>query len=124
MERKGLMPAYFPTTGLFQFAAGVIIALWLRVNSSLDRNMEKVMDDYQKWLEAAADIAEDIEYLRDSLQKKDIESLQIALAVYRGNAESGVPWPNPDDLYCILTRPNGAEVRVSTQMRPDFKMAS
>jgi len=81
------------------------------------------MDDYQKWLEAAAAITQDIEYLRESLQKKDLEQLQIALAVYKANAETGVPWPNPDDLYCIRTRPNGSKVRVSTEMRHDFRLA-
>lgn len=65
------------------------------------------MDDYQKWLAAAADIAQDIEYLRASLQKQDLQQLEIALAVYRKNAEIGVPWPSPDDLYCIRTRPRG-----------------
>ncbi len=82
------------------------------------------MDDYQKWLEAAADLAQDIEYLRESLEKKDLEQLQIALAVYKANSENGVPWPNPDDLYCIQARPNGKDVRVSTEMRQDFRLAS
>jgi hypothetical protein len=81
------------------------------------------MDDYQKWLEAAAQIALDIEYLRGSLQTQDLEQLQIALSVYRKNAESGVPWPSPDDLYCINARPQGNEVRISTEMRQDFRLA-
>lgn len=81
------------------------------------------MDDYQKWLAAAADIAQDIEYLRASLQKQDLQQLEIALAVYRKNAEIGVPWPSPDDLYCIRTRPQGSDVRISTEMRLDFKLA-
>jgi hypothetical protein len=81
------------------------------------------MDDYQKWLEAAAQIAQDIEYLKGSLQAKDLEPLKIALAVYRQNAKTGVPWPSPDDLYCIQTRPQGSEVRISTEMRQDFRLA-
>jgi len=81
------------------------------------------MDDYQKWLEAAAAIAQDIDYLKASLQMKDLEPLQIALAVYRKNAETGVPWPSPDDLYCIRTRPQGSNVRISTEMRQDFRLA-
>lgn len=81
------------------------------------------MDDYQKWLEAAAQIAQDIEYLGDSLQKQDLEQLRIAMALYKSNAATGVRWPNPDDLYCIRTKFQGSEVQVSTDMRYDFKLA-
>jgi hypothetical protein len=81
------------------------------------------MDDYQKWLEAAAQIAQDIDYLGDSLQKQDLEQLRIALALYKSNAVTGVRWPNPDDLYCIKAKFQGSEVQVSTDMRYDFKLA-
>ncbi len=80
------------------------------------------MDDRQKWLEAAAGIEEDLEYLKPSLQDSDIEQLKIALAVYRKNAASGVPWPNPDDLYCIQAMPYGSETMVATQMRRDHRL--
>jgi hypothetical protein len=39
------------------------------------------MDDYQKWLEAAAGIEQDIEYLRFSLPESDLRSLHIALDI-------------------------------------------
>jgi len=63
------------------------------------------MDDRQKWMEAAAGIEQDIEYLR------------VALAVYRKNAENGVPWPSPDDLYCIQTMTYGSHMQTSDMVR-------
>lgn len=89
------------------------------------------MNDDQKWLEAAAGIEQDIFYLKAALQSaqscvaislaKDIERLQVALAVYQKNASTGVPWPSPDDLFCInlFSSPQ----QVSTAMRRDFKFA-
>jgi hypothetical protein len=87
------------------------------------------MDDDQKWLEAAAGIEQDILYLRTASAKsggaltlaKDIERLKIALAVYKRNASTGVPWPSPDDLFCIDSF--SSPQQVSTAMRRDFKLA-
>ncbi len=87
------------------------------------------MNDDQKWLEAAAGIEQDIVYLRNAAAKNggllgfvnDIERLKIALAVYRRNASTGVPWPSPDDLFCIDSFSSPQEV--STAMRRDFKLA-
>ncbi len=76
------------------------------------------MDDFQKWLEAAAAIEEDIRYLKNSLTPHDLESLEIALAVYLKNARTGVAWPNPDDLYCIEYR----GPVISTETRADYKL--
>jgi len=80
------------------------------------------MDDAQKWLEAAAGIEQDLEYLKLALQESDIEQLKIALAVYRKNAASGVKWPNPDDLYCINAVPYGRQMMVATEMRRDHRL--
>lgn len=80
------------------------------------------MDDAQKWLEAAKGIEQDLEYLELSLSERDIEQLKIALAVYRKNAASGVPWPNPDDLYCIHAATYGSETMVATAMRRDYRL--
>ena len=82
------------------------------------------MDDAQKWLEAAAGIEQDLEYLQNDLEEADLEHLKIALALYRGNAASGVPWPAPDDLYCIERLPYGAKTLIATEMRRDFRLAS
>jgi hypothetical protein len=87
------------------------------------------MDDDQKWLAAAAGIEQDILYLRTASAKgggavslaKDIERLKIALAVYKRNASTGVPWPSPDDLFCIDSF--SSPQQVSTAMRRDFKLA-
>jgi hypothetical protein len=81
------------------------------------------MDDYQKWLEAAAGIEQDLEYLRLSLPESDIRSLHIALDIYRKNAANNVPWPNPDDLFCITSIPHGTHARIATDMRRDYKTA-
>lgn len=88
------------------------------------------MDDDQKWLEAAAGIEQDILYLKTASQSstscfalglaRDIERLQIALAVYQRNASTGVPWPSPDDLFCINSF--SSPQQVSTAMRRDFKL--
>ncbi len=75
------------------------------------------MDDFQKWLEAAAAIKEDIEYLKHSLTPRDLEALETALAVYLKNARTGVAWPKPDDLYCIENR--GPVIATGTV--PDYK---
>jgi hypothetical protein len=88
------------------------------------------MNDDQKWLEAAAGIEQDIVYLRNAAAKNggllsfinDIERLKIALEVYRSNASTGVPWPSPDDLFCIDSF--SSPQQVSTAMRRDFKLAS
>ena len=80
------------------------------------------MDDFQKWLEAAAGIEEDIQYLRNSLSENDLCSLRIALDVYLKNARTGVAWPKPDDLYCIQALGCGSPV-IKTGTRPDFKLA-
>ncbi len=76
------------------------------------------MDDFQKWLEAAAAIEEDIQYLKDSLTPRDRQSLEIALAVYLKNARTGVAWPKPDDLYCI----EDCGPVISTETRADYKL--
>lgn len=92
------------------------------------------MDDDQKWLEAAAGIQEDIYYLQAALKgcyandaqpgiENDIQCLTMALAVYRKNAAAGVPWPSPDDLFCIQSLPHGAQ-QISTATRRDFKVVS
>lgn len=80
------------------------------------------MDDAQKWLQAAAGIEQDLEYLKFALGERDARHLRIALEVYRKNAETGVSWPNPDDLYCIQALP-GSQTLVSTEMRRDFRIA-
>ena len=87
------------------------------------------MNDDQKWLEAAAGIEQDILYLRTAAAKsggklslsREIERLKIALAVYKQNASTGVPWPSPDDLFCIDSFTSSQ--KVSTAMRRDFKLA-
>ena len=81
------------------------------------------MDDFQKWLEAAAGIEQDLEYLRFSLSESDIKQLRIALDIYRKNAANDVPWPNPDDLYCISLVSQGSRAKVKTDMRRDYKTA-
>ena len=92
------------------------------------------MNDDQKWLEAAAGIQEDIRYLEAALRScsgdesrsgivNDIEYLKVAWAVYRKNAVSAVPWPSPDDLFCIQTLPCGPQ-QISTGTRHDFRIAS
>jgi hypothetical protein len=78
------------------------------------------MNDSQKWLEAAAGIEQDLEYLKLALAQSDINNLQIALSVYLKNAASGVPWPHPDDLYCIQALPYQ---QVHTEMRRCYKSA-
>ena len=88
------------------------------------------MDDDQKWLEAAAGIEQDICYLRAAAAKsggalnlnEDIESLKVALVVYRRNAITGVAWPSPDDLFCINSF--SSPQHISTATRRDFKLAS
>ncbi|MBZ5504356.1 MAG: hypothetical protein LAO78_02615 [Acidobacteriia bacterium] len=90
------------------------------------------MDDDQKWLAAAAEIEQDIRYLKTAMcagkpngtyttLAQDIQYLKTVLAVYRKNAAKGVSWPNPDDLYCINTLPFAQQV--STATRRDFKTA-
>ncbi|MGE5323845.1 MAG: hypothetical protein ACM3SW_13335 [Actinomycetota bacterium] len=81
------------------------------------------MDDYQKWLEAAAGIEEDIHYLENSLSQQDLASLQTALAVYLKNARTGAAWPSPDDLYCIETHDSESQRFVATETRADYKLA-
>lgn len=81
------------------------------------------MNDSQKWLEAAAGIEEDIQYLKGSLSEHDLASLQIALGVYLTNARTGVAWPRPDDLYWIETFASHSHVLVSTGICPDYKIA-
>jgi hypothetical protein len=81
------------------------------------------MDDYQKWLNAAAGIEQDLEYLRFSLSEGDVLQLRIALDIYRTNAANDVPWPDPDDLLCITMIPQGANARIATDMRRDYKTA-
>lgn len=81
------------------------------------------MDDYQKWLEAAAGIEEDIQYLKGFLNARDLGSLQTALAVYLKNAHTGVAWPKPDDLYCIQEVGPESQRVVATATRPDYKLA-
>jgi hypothetical protein len=82
------------------------------------------MDDSQKWLEAAAGIEQDLEYLKFELTRSDIAQLQLALALYRKNSKSGVPWPSPDDLYCIQGLPSGAQQDVLIAMRPRLNVAA
>lgn len=81
------------------------------------------MDDFQKWLEAAAAIEEDIQYLKHSLTPRDLETLEIALSVYLKNARTGVAWPKPDDLYCIQALGSESRTVVSTETRADYKLA-
>jgi hypothetical protein len=81
------------------------------------------MNDSQKWLEAAAGIEQDLAYLQQDLEESDLEQLKIALAMYRGNAASGVPWPSPDDLYCIEPLPYGSKTLIATETRRDFRLA-
>jgi hypothetical protein len=89
------------------------------------------MNDDQKWLEAAAGIEQDILYLKAALGagemlhglEKEIKCLKVALAVYKKNAAAGIPWPSPDDLFCISSA-SCVPLQVSTGMRRDFKIAS
>ena len=81
------------------------------------------MNDSQKWLEAAAGIEQDIEYLKHSLNKKELSALQIALSVYVNNARTGVAWPKPDDLYCIATSGSGSRTIIATQTLEGHKIA-
>ena len=81
------------------------------------------MNDSQKWLEAAAGIEQDIEYLKHSLSKQDLASLQIALSVYVDNARTGAAWPKPDDLYCIQTVGRGSQTVVETETRQGHRIA-
>jgi hypothetical protein len=89
------------------------------------------MNDDEKWLEAAAGLEQDILYLKAALQAgtndseqnlmQGIERLQIVLAVYKRNAAGGIPWPSPDDLFCISSL---SCAQVTTGMRHHFKFAS
>jgi hypothetical protein len=89
------------------------------------------MNDDEKWLEAAAGLEQDILYLKAALQTgtndseqslmKGIERLQTALAVYKRNAAAGIPWPSPDDLFCIRAL---SCAQVTTGIRRYFKFAS
>ena len=89
------------------------------------------MNDNQKWLEAAAGLEQDILYLKAALQtpaghhmqslQNSLESLRIALAVYKKNAAAGIPWPSPDDLFCIDIL---SGTQISTGMRRQFKIAN
>ena len=81
------------------------------------------MDDFQKWLEAAAAIQEDIQYLKDSLGERDLAALQTALSVYMKNARTGERWPEPDDLYCIEELSRGPQTVISTATRTAHKLA-
>lgn len=76
------------------------------------------MDDSQKWLEAAAGIEQDLEYLKSALSPEDLKQLRVALALYRQNAAADVPWPSPDDLYCIRPLPAGRQQRITVETRP------
>lgn len=80
------------------------------------------MNDSQKWLEAAAAIEEDIQYLKPAVSERDLASLRIARAVYLKNARNGVAWPNPDDLYCIETPGCEPQAPISTKIRADYKL--
>jgi hypothetical protein len=89
------------------------------------------MNDNEKWLEAAVGLEQDILYLKTALQtathdakhslKTGIERLQIVLAVYKKNAAAGIPWPSPDDLFCINAL---SCAQVTTGMRRHFKFAN
>jgi hypothetical protein len=79
------------------------------------------MNDAQKWLEAAAGIEQDLEYCKNDLSEDDVSELLLAMAMFRGNATTGVPWPSPDDLYCIQRLPYGTKSLIATDMRRDFK---
>jgi len=89
------------------------------------------MDDDQKWLEAAAAIEQDILYLKAAARAQqlahgwehEIRCLKVAMEVYRKNAASGVPWPCPDDLFCINAL-SSLPLHVSTGMRRGYKLAS
>ncbi|HKW77037.1 MAG TPA: hypothetical protein VJN64_16010 [Terriglobales bacterium] len=76
------------------------------------------MDDSQKWLEAAAGIEQDLEYLKSALTPEGLKQLRLALALYRQNAAAHVPWPSPDELYCIRPLPAGTQQRVAVETRP------
>jgi len=89
------------------------------------------MNDDEKWLEAAAGLEQDILYLQAALRTKTndseqnliqgIERLQMAMAVYKRNAAVGIPWPSPDDLFCISVF---SCAQVTTGVRRDFKFAN
>ena len=89
------------------------------------------MNDDEKWLEAVAGLEQDILYLRAALKtstcraarslQESIEQLQMAIAVYKNNAAAGIPWPSPDDLFCINIF---SHAQVATGMRRDFKFAN
>lgn len=81
------------------------------------------MNNSQKWLEAAAGIEEDIQYLKGSLAEHELAALQIALGVYLKNARTGVAWPKPDDLYWIEAPCCGPQTAVCCGIRPDYKIA-
>lgn len=78
------------------------------------------MDDSQKWLEAAAGIEQDLEYLKSALSPEDLKHLQMALALFRQNAVADVPWPSPDDLYCIRPLRSGQQQRIAVETRRRF----
>lgn len=89
------------------------------------------MNDNEKWLAAAAGLEQDILYLRTALQTatrhaastllQSIERLQVAVAVFKKNAASGIHWPSPDDLFCINLHPRAG---VNTSIRRQFKFAN
>ena len=92
------------------------------------------MDDDQKWLEAAAAIEQDIQYLKSAMVEgkrngipsgleREILQLKVVLGVYRKNAAHKVVFPHPDDLYCISTLPHCAQA-ASTATRRDYRIAS
>jgi hypothetical protein len=88
------------------------------------------MNDAQKWLEAAIALEQDILYMQAARRASDtpetlemeIEHLKVVLSVYKKNAAAGIPWPSPDDLFCIDAITSSSQV--STSMRRDFKLAS
>ena len=90
------------------------------------------MDNDQKWLEAAAAIAQDIIYLKAAMAdarrngtplglEQDILQLNVVLGIYRTNAASGVAFPQPDDLFCISNLSYGI---TKTATRRDFKASA
>ena len=91
------------------------------------------MDNDQKWLEAAAAIAQDIIYLKAAMAdarrngiplglEQDILQLNVVLGIYRTNAASGVAFPQPDDLFCISNLSYGTTQMAHT--RRNFKASA
>jgi hypothetical protein len=87
-----------------------------------------------KWLEAAAAIEQDIIYLKIAIAdskrsgiplglEQENPHLNAVLGIYRTNAASGVPFPHPDDLFCISNLSYG-KTQMATATRRNFKASA